>query len=388
MFSRRTAWNLRANAFAERLEEVRASGRLLADLTESNPARCGLAWDAAVLGSLLCDPRAATCEPACQGLPEAREAVSRYLAARGGAVAPERVLLTASTSEAYAMLFKLLCDPGDEVLIPSPSYPLFDMLAGLESVRLGRYVLRYDGEWHIDLAALEAAVTLATRAVLVVSPSNPTGALVSPEELSFLEDLCAARGLALLGDEVFADSALGPSPSVTSASQCLAFQLSGISKVCGLPQLKAAWIAAAGPERLVGRALSRLAVVAGAVSSASAPAQLALEVLLSRRGAFLEKLRGRLAQNRARLAAAALREAPWSLLRSGGGWSAVLQIGESNDEEELCLALLEDGVAVQPGFFYDFPRNGHLVVSLLPRPDTFHEGLAGIERRLRGSPHV
>ncbi len=383
MLSRRTAWNLRANAFADRLEAARATSRPLVDLGESNPTRCGLGWDGAELGALLSDPRAAAYEPTPRGLPEAREAVGRYLATRGAAVAPDRVLLTASTSEAYALLFKLLCDPGDEVLIPSPSYPLLDLLADLESVRLRRYPLRYDGEWHIDRAALAASVTAATRAVVVVSPSNPAGALLSPEELSFLEGLCAARNLALVGDEVFADTALGPSPSVAVASGCLGFHLSGLSKVCGLPQLKAAWIAAAGPERLVGPALARLEVIANAYLSVSTPAQLALPALLARRERFLGKLRERLAGNRACLATAAQREAPWSLLRSAGGWSAVLQIGEANEEEALCLALLEEGVAVQPGFFYDFPRNGYLVVSLLPGPETFREGLARVERCLR-----
>jgi alanine-synthesizing transaminase len=383
VLSRRTAWNLRGNVFADRLEAARSSPRPLIDLTESNPTRCGLGWDPAELGTLLSDPRNAAYEPTPRGLPEAREAVGRYLATRGAAVAPDRVLLTASTSEAYALLFKLLCDPGDEVLVPSPSYPLLDLLADLESVHLTRYPLRYDGDWHIDCAALAAAVTPATRAVVIVSPANPAGALLSPEELSFLEGLCAARELALVGDEVFADTALGPSPSVAGASRCLAFHLSGLSKVCGLPQLKAAWMAAAGPERLVGSALSRLEVIADAYLSVSTPAQLALPALLARRERFLGRLRERLAQNRACLAMAVLREAPWSLLRSAGGWSAVLQIGEASEEEALCLALLEDGVAVQPGFFYDFPRNGHLVVSLLPRPETFRDGLARIEGRLR-----
>ncbi len=383
VFSHRTNWDPHANAFAARLEQARASGRPLLDLTESNPTRCGLGWDPSELGPLLGDPRAATYEPAPLGLRDARGAVARYLADRGAGVAPDRIFLTASASEAYALLFKLLCDPGDEVLVPLPSYPLVDRLADLESVRLRRYALRYDGEWHLDRRSLAKAVTPRTRAIVAGSPSDPTGALLSPEELGFLEDLCAARGLALIGDEVFADTALGPAPSAAGASRCLAFHLSGLSTVCGLPQLKAGWIAAAGPERLVGPALSRLEVIADAYLSVSTPAQLAIPALLERRERFLELLRKRLAGNRARLATASLREAPWSLLQSGGGWSAVLQIGGAEEEQALCLALLEDGVLIRPGAFYDFQHSGYLVVSLLPAPETFREGLERLERRLR-----
>jgi aspartate/methionine/tyrosine aminotransferase len=381
VLSRRTAWNLSANAFAGLLEEARSSGRPLADLAESNPTRCGLGWDPAELAALLADPRAATYEPTPRGLPEARAAVAAYLADRGVPVPAERVLLTASTSEAYALLMKLLCDPGDEVLVPAPSYPLLDLLAGLESVALSRYPLRYDGEWHLDLAALAAAIGPRTRAVVVVSPSNPVGAVLSAKELSSLERLCADRGLALLGDEVFGDSALVPCQSVASGSGCLAFHLAGLSKVCGLPQLKAGWIAAAGPEDLVAPALVRLEVIADTYLSVSGPAQLALPALLARREGFLSRLRARLASNREALARAT-GGTPCCLLRSGGGWSAVLRFGEAVDEEGLCLRLLEDGVVVEPGFFYDFERNGHLVVSLLPDPEVFRAGLSRLAKRL------
>lgn len=380
MFSRRTAWDLSANAFAARLEEARASGRRLVDLAESNPTRAGLAWPAEELAAALAHPAVASYEPTPRGLPAAREAVSAYLAARGAPLDPGRVLLTASTSEAYAVLLKLLCDPGDEVLVPAPAYPLLDLLAGLEGVSLARYPLRYDGEWHVDLAALEAAVGDRTRAVVVVSPSNPTGALLSGAELAAIESLCAARGLALVGDEVFADTALRPGPSVATARTCLAFHLSGLSKVCGLPQLKAGWIAAAGPEPLVGAALARLEVVLDAALSVSGPAQLALPALLARRETFLAPLRARLATNRAALAR--LAGSPCTALASAGGWSAVLRVGETVHEEALALALLEDGVAVSPGFFFDFERSGHLVVSLLAPPADFAEGLARIVARL------
>jgi alanine-synthesizing transaminase len=384
MLSRRTGWDLAANAFAARLEALRAAGRPLLDLTESNPTRVGLSWPAAELAAALAHPQIATWEPTPRGLPEARAAVAGYLAGRGAASSPESILLTASTSEAYVALLDVLCDPGDEVLVPAPAYPLLDLLADLAGVSLVRYPLRFDGEWHVDLAALREAVGPRTRAVVVVSPSNPTGALLAPPELAALEALCAGRGLALVGDEVFADTALAPVPSVATARACLAFHLSGLSKVCGLPQLKVGWIAAAGPEPLVRPALARLEVVLDVSLSVSGPAQLALPALLARRETFLAPLRARLAANRAALAA--VRGAPFDALPAAGGWSAVLRTGETADEEALALALLDDGVAVQPGFLYDFARRGHLVLSLLPPPEVFAEGLARIRRRVSEPP--
>jgi aspartate/methionine/tyrosine aminotransferase len=379
VFSRRTGWDLAANAFAARLEAARASGAPLLDLTETNPARVGLAWSADTLAAALGDRGLADHEPTPHGLPGARAAVAAWLAARGATVSPESILLTASTSEAYGLLLKLLCDPGDEVLVPAPSYPLLDLLAGLECVTLVRYPLAYDGEWHLDPAEVAARVTPRTRAVVVVSPSNPAGAVLSREALGRLDALCAERGLALVGDEVFADTAPG-APSVATARAALAFHLAGLSKTCGLPQLKVAWIAAAGPPALVDAALARLAVVADAYLSVSGPAQLALPRLLAARETFLGPLRARLAGNRARLAPPP--GAPWDLLASAGGWTAVLRAGERIDEEALALALLEDGVAVWPGFLFDFPRPGHLVVSLLPPEEAFAEGARRVAARL------
>lgn len=381
MLSQRTAWSLTGSAWARRLEALRAEGRPLLDLTETNPTRCGLGWDPADLQAALCHPDVARYLPEPRGLPEARAAVAEWLADRGIPAGPERVLLTSSTSEAYALLWKLLCDPGDEVLVPAPGYPLLDLLCELEAVRPVRYPLRYDGEWHLDRAALQAAATDRTRAVVTVSPGNPTGALLSADELAFLESECARRGWALVGDEVFADAALGPAASVAGARECLAFHLGGLSKTCGLPQLKVAWIAAAGPPPLVERALARLEVVADTWLSVPGPSQLALPALLARRNRFLGPLRERLAANRARLAAAA-EGAPFSLLRSGGGWSAVLRLPQTADEERAALDLLDDGVAVQPGFLHDFERPGHLVLSLLPDPAAFAEGAARLRGRL------
>src|SRR5512142_129765 len=250
MFSARTAWNLSANRLAARL--------------------------AAALGG----PDLGAYDPDPRGAEPARPPPPPYLRGRGHAVPDGRILLTASTSEAYGFLLKLLCDPGDDVLVPAPSYPLLDLLAGLETVGLRRYPLRSDGEWHLDLAALEEAIGPRTRAVLVVTPSNPVGAVASAAELSALDALCARRGLALVCDEVFADAAPAGAPSALRARRCLAFHLSGLSKTCGLPQLKVGWLAAAGPDALVAPALERLEVIADAYLSVSGPAQRALAALL------------------------------------------------------------------------------------------------------------
>jgi aspartate/methionine/tyrosine aminotransferase len=381
VYSSRTAWNLSANRLAARLEEARAAGTPLLDLTESNPTRAGLAWPAERLRAALSGPGLEVYAPDPRGRPGARRAVAAYLAARGAAVDPERILLTASSSEAYAHLLALLCDPGDDVLVPAPAYPLLDVLAGLQSIELRRYPLRWDGTWQVDLDALRAAIGPRTRAVLVISPSNPCGAVLSADELGALDELCAGRELALVADEVFADTAPAGTPSALGARRCLAFHLSGLSKVCGLPQLKVGWLAAAGPEGLVSPALSRLEMITDAFLSVSGPSQLALESLLPEREAFLGPLRARLAANRTLLEA--LEAGPFSVLRGAGGWSAVLRIGETVDEEALCLALLEDGVAVQPGFFFDFERPGYLVVSLLCEPGVFTGGIERVAGRLR-----
>ncbi len=381
-FSRRGSWDVLPSRVAARLEALRRGRAALLDLSASNPTRCGLAWPAAALAAALAPDSVPGYDPDPRGLAGARAAVAAYLAGRGAPVDPEAVVLTASTSEAYAVLLKLLCDPGDEVLVPAPTYPLHEVLAQLEGVRLARYPLRYDGTWHVDLPALRGAVTGRTRAVVTVSPSNPAGAVLSRSELADVEDLCAARGLALIGDEVFADTAPG-APSVAAVRRCLAFQLAGLSKTCGLPQLKAAWIAVAGPGAAVRDALERLEMIADAFLSISGPAQHALERLLPDRERFLAPLRARLAANEATLRGVAVPPAPFDVLRRDGGWSAVLRVGQVVDEEALCLRLLDEGVVVQPGFFYDFERSGHVVVSLLPEPDVLERGIAIVARVLR-----
>jgi len=297
----------------------------------------------------------------------------------------ERILLHASTSEAYAFLFKLLCDPGDQVLVPRPGYPLFEFLAELESVEVRSYPLAHDGEWHLDVAALEAAITPRTRAVVIVSPGNPTGAFLKQAELEALDALCAERELALVSDEVFADFAFREdprrAPSLAQGGRALAFALGGLSKSCGLPQLKLAWTAVSGPPALRAPALARLEVVADTYLSVSTPVQVAAPSLLERRAELQAPIKERVTANLESLREALGSGSPATLYEPEGGWSAVLRVPATSTEEERTLRLLDShGVLVHPGYFFDFPSEAFLVVSLLTPPAEFREGIARVLR--------
>jgi alanine-synthesizing transaminase len=382
MFSERTRWDLRPNRLAERLAAKRAARAPVLDLTESNPTRAGLTGPRDLLVPLG-HPGALRYEPSAFGLPAARAGVAADFARRGFPLAPDRVLLSASTSEAYAFLFKLLCDPGDEVLVPRPGYPLFEFLATLESVRVRAYPFAHDGEWHLNVEALRSAVGPRTRAIVVVNPNNPTGAFLKRQELDALLSLCAERGIALVSDEVFADYALRDDPrrvaSVARDGPALAFSLGGLSKSCGLPQLKLAWTAVTGPAGLVRDALARLEVVADTYLSVSTPVQLAAPGLLARREELQAPIRERIRSNLEALCAAVGPDCPATILRPEGGWSAVLRVPATLTEEERVTRLLEErDVLVHPGYFFDFPSEAYLVVSLLPPPGDFAEGVARV----------
>jgi aspartate/methionine/tyrosine aminotransferase len=382
MFSERTRWDLRPNRLAERLAAKRAAGVRILDLTESNPTRAGLPCPDDLL-ALLARAEARRYEPSPFGLPAAREAVAADFARRGCPVPADRLVLSASTSEAYAFLFKLLCDPGDEVLVPRPGYPLFEFLGTLESVRVRTYPLVHDGEWHVDVAALRAAFGPRTRAVVVVSPHNPTGACLKRDERDALESLCARHGVALVSDEVFADYSFRDdarrAPSVAHDGPALAFALGGLSKSCGLPQLKLAWTAVTGPESLRREALARLEVVADTYLSVSTPVQVAASQLLSRRDELSAPIRARLRTNLEALRAAIGRGCPATLLEPEGGWSAVVRVPATRTEEDRVTRLLEEReVLVHPGYFFDFPHEAFLVLSLLPPESDFAEGVARV----------
>jgi aspartate/methionine/tyrosine aminotransferase len=383
MFSSRLNWNLPKNPLAQLLDERRASGAAILDLTESNPTAAGLRYPAGQILAALADPRALRYEPAPAGLSAAREAVAGYY---GGRVNPDRILLTASTSEAYAFLFKLLADPGDEVLAPRPSYPLFEFLAGLDSVRMIDYPLVYHRGWKIDLDELRRRITPRSRAIVVVNPNNPTGCFVNKSELAALIDFCGRHQLALISDEVFSDYSLTDEPgrvsTLVGVEEVLTFSLSGLSKVVGLPQMKLGWIAVSGPETEQREALHRLELIADTYLSVGTPVQWAATALLAMRGAvqaqIVERVGGNLSFLRSRIGP----DSPWRLLEPDGGWYAVIQAPRIFSEEEWVLRLLrDDGVLVQPGFFFDFETEAFLVTSLLTAPDVFEEGVRRVLAR-------
>jgi len=382
-YSKRLDWDLAENALAKAIAARRDP---YIDLSEANPTRAGLVPDIDL--GVLANPRALRYEPHPKGAFVAREAVAAYYGeSRGAAVDPERIVLTASTSEAYALLFKLLCDPGDTVLVPEPSYPLFGYLTALESVRAVPYPLRWDGEWHLDPEAVLAAAGPTTRAIVIVSPGNPTGAYLKESELRGLTTACERAGCALICDEVFADFPRHPDPrrvSTTAGHESqLTFTLSGLSKVCGLPQMKLGWCVVSGPLEEVTGALSRLELVADSYLSVSTPVQLAAPSLLALRQAFQRRVLDRIEANLFALAHARRPDAAWNVLPGEAGWSAILAVPSAGSEEEWALRLLDGGVLVQPGYFYDFPQGSYLVVSLLP-PEREFAKAAGIVARILG----
>jgi alanine-synthesizing transaminase len=369
------------------LEEKRAAGLPILDLTESNPTAAGLAYPSDAILSALADPRSLRYEPAAAGLPAARAAVAGYYSgALDSDVNPDRILLTASTSEAYAFVFKVLADPGDEVLVPSPSYPLFDYLAALDSVRVVQYPLVYDGRWTIDFEALGRSITPRSRAIVLVNPNNPTGSFLKQSELGPLLALCHEHNLALIADEVFADYVLNDQTplvrSLVEVDEVLTFCLSGLSKVAALPQLKLGWIVTGGPPHHREKAFERLELIADTYLSVSAPVQWATPALLGLRSQVQRQIMGRVEANRALLTGQVGPTSPWRLLTTEGGWYAVLEAPRIQSEEEWVLNLLsEDGVLVQPGFFFDFEREAFLVISLLTAEDVFREGIRRILAR-------
>lgn len=365
MFSSRLDWPVQTN----RLSALLKTKPRVLDLTQSNPTHAGIEYPAKEILDALADPRAIRYDPEPRGLLTAREAVSRYY----GDVPASRILLTASTSEAYAYLFKLLCDPGDEILSPRPSYPLFEFLAGLESVRVVQYPLRYDGMWHIDFGALERAITPRTRAIVVVNPNNPTGSFLKHDEWLRLEQL----GIPILSDEVFADYGFSPDPSrvssLTRAKNVLTLSMSGLSKIAALPQVKLGWIAASGPGHEA--ALERLELIADTYLSVATPVQLALPRLLALSVATREQIVARTRRNLAFLRDATHNSAAQPL-KVEGGWYAIVQMPRTRSEEDWTIALLDRrDVLVHPGFYFDFESEAFLVLSLLTSPDVFEEGV-------------
>jgi len=381
MFAERTNWNLAANRLSEALARHRAGGKRLFDLTASNPTECGFEYDSEVILAALRNPAALRYEPNPKGLESARLAVTEYYSALDARVSADDIFLTTSTSEAYSYVFRLLCNPGDELLIPAPSYPLFSFLAEILDVKLVRYLLVYDHGWQIDFHSLQNAVTPRTRGVIVVNPNNPTGHFVKPNELHALNDLCSTRSLAIIADEVFLDFGLsGASPlTLATNNQALTFVTSGLSKVAGLPQMKIAWLITNGPAALKRQAIEKLEIIADTFLSPNAPVQLATPTFLELRSGFQKQLLARVRQNLKELDRQLDAQRNCSRLQVEGGWYVVLRVPATRSDEELALTLLESrDVYVHPGHFFDFPTDGYLVLSLITGEEQFAEGVRRI----------
>ena len=391
MFSNRTNWPLSSNRITQTLEQLKEADVPIIDLTESNPTRCGFAYPSQEILLPLASDKNLRYEPQPQGSLEAREAVANYYKSRGHDVPPERIFLTASTSEAYSCLFRLLVDAGQEVLFPRPSYPLFQFLGDLSDVTLNYYPLTFTGHWHMDFARLEGCIHPATKAVVLVNPNNPTGSFVKKDELSGLNRICQTKNIPIICDEVFADFAFPGDKgavSLVNNDAVLTFVMGGLSKTLALPQMKLSWIIVSGPEELADQACQRLEMITDTYLSVNTPVQNAVAGWLSRREEFQAPVKQRTLDN-LRFLEQAVKTTKCQLLRPEGGWYAVIRVPLTKiSEEELILQLLEqDHVFVHPGYFFDFDEDGFLVLSLLPPLDVLKEGIKRIFQRItRGAP--
>lgn len=381
MFSHRTNWRLTPNALTRAIEEARTSGKKILDLTVSNPTEAGVRPDPEIVLAALVNPEAMHYDPQPRGLLGARQAVCRYYreAHEVFDLDPERVILTTSTSEAYSYVFRLLCNAGDEILVPKPSYPLFEFLADLADVKLVPYPLLYDHGWQIDFDSLYKAATPQTRSVILVHPNNPTGSYVSASETAALNIFCRDYGLALIVDEVFLDYAYDGAPrsSFLTNADALTFTLGGVSKISALPQMKLAWVATSGPKEMVAQAGARLEIIADTFLSMNTPVQLAAPALLDQRKQIQPILLDRLRVNLAELDGQLAGHPSCARLLVEGGWYVVLRVPAIESDEDLAIRLLRKAsVSVHPGHFYDFPNEGYLVLSLITEPADFREGVA------------
>jgi alanine-synthesizing transaminase len=382
-FAARTGWNLESNRFSCALEQERSRGKQLLDLTVSNPTACGLRYDESQILAAINQPAALIYEPAAQGLQIAREAVSAYYATEhiGSIVPPQNIFLTTGTSEAYSYAFRLLCDPGDEVLVPRPSYPLFDFLASIHDVHLVPYHLLYDHGWQIDFHSLRSAITPKTRAVMVVHPNNPTGSYLKAREADELNRICSKSDLAIIVDEVFLDYPFTDvaAKSFSDNSSSLTFTLSGLSKISGLPQMKVAWMVVSGPDQIRRNAIEKLDVIADTYLSMNAPLQWATPALLDTRHGFQQQLKERLKRNLRELDDRLLSQNACQRLELDAGWYATLRVPVTRTDEDLAILLMQQqSVIVHPGHFFDFESDGQLILSLMTPEKEFREGLARV----------
>ena len=387
VFSSRTNWQRHPNRLSQVLERRRREGAPIYDLTISNPTDAGFTYPSAEILGALARGVGVPYAPDPLGLKPAREAIAAYYAGKNISVSPDHIVLTASTSEAYGWLFMLLCDAGDNVLAPVPSYPLFEYLARLHDVELRTYHLRYDGAWHIDFDSLAQSVTSRTRACILVSPHNPTGAVLRRDELAWLSRFAQAHNIALIADEVFTDYRLvEDSRQVTSTAGnegALTCTLNGISKLCGLPQWKLGWIVVSGPDAQRQEALRRLEFIADTFLSVNTPVQVALPELLRLGVSVRDEIQHRVRENYHFLKMAIPVGSSASILTTEGGWYAVLRVPRTLSDEDRAIALLDNfGVYLFPGYFFDFDESGFLVISLLAEPAILQSGVEAIRRAL------
>jgi aspartate/methionine/tyrosine aminotransferase len=387
MFSERTNWKLAQNRFTQALEQVRAGGGKVVDLTVSNPTRAGLQYDEKAILGALASPRALDYDPQSKGLGEAREAVASYYREEHGVrgLDADQIVLTTSTSEGYTFVFRLLCNAGDELLVPKPSYPLFEFLADLQDVQLVPYELIYDHGWQMDFPSLEKMVTARTRGVVVVHPNNPTGSYVQAAEVEMLNSFCRKHGLAVIADEVFLDYRLRNEAHRSFAENCdvLTFTLSGLSKIAALPQMKVAWVVTSGPQAEAAEAMARLEVIADTYLSMNAPMQWATPALLGQRRNIQQQLLHREQNNLAGLDRQLAAQKACQRLSVEGGWYAVLRVPVTRSDEELAIELMrEKSVLVHPGHFFDFPNDGYLILSLITPEQEFGAGMRAVLEKL------
>jgi alanine-synthesizing transaminase len=379
MFSQRTNWKLTPNRYTQALEAMRSVGEEVLDLTVSNPTECGLKYDCAAILGAYQNPNALTYQPEPKGLLAARQEVARYYREdHGETVDPEAMLLTTSTSEAYSYVFRLLCNPHDEVLVPKPSYPLFDFLADLQDVTLIPYRLQYAHGWFIDFESVIRALTPRTRAILLVHPNNPTGSYVKSEEVNRLNAVCRERSLALIVDEVFLDYPRcgQQQKSFVANREALTFTLSGLSKIAALPQMKVAWVSTTGPESVTRPAVDRLEIIADTYLSLSSLAQWAFPRLLEQRHSLRTQILERMKGNWNYLKTALAGNESVELLEAEAGWYAVSRVAGDSSDEDLAIQIMQKAhVLVHPGHFYDFASDDCLVVSLLTPPTEFEQGI-------------
>jgi alanine-synthesizing transaminase len=378
MFAGRTNWNLNSNRLSEALAKNRAARKPLLDLTASNPTECGFDYDRQAILQALSNLESLSYKPDPKGLLSARRAVAGYYSTREISVPVEDIILTTSTSEAYSFVFRLLCNPSDELLIPEPSYPLFSFLADIQDVKLVPYPLLYDHGWQIDFHALQQSITERTRGIIVVNPNNPTGHFCKSAEIKKLDEICSPRKIAIIADEVFLDFDLAENipRSFAANNRCLTFTMSGLSKICGLPQMKVAWLIASGPQELKAQALARLDVIADTFLSMNAPVQLAMPAFLEFRQGFQKQVMARVRKNLAELDRQLSAQNSCARLDVEGGWYAVLRVPAIRSDEDLATDLLnEQGVYAHPGHFFDFPADGYLIVSLITPEQDFKEGI-------------